>query len=264
MSSPQNAVQPSGSNPRLVSDLANAFFGSCVLFTASDAGVFRRLAEQDGLDAAALARDLAMSERGIRMLADACVAAGLLLKNGDRYSLTITARTFLTPGSPANLSGALHYNRDVFSIWGRLPEFVRTGKPVERPELHLGEDAARTRAFVSTMHDKAVGMARAVLPLLDLSGRKRLLDVGGGPGTFSAFIAQSFPEIRCTVLDLPAVVDIARELIARQGLSERVDVLPGDYHTTPFPSGLDALNFFGMLHQESPEDIRTLIRKAYA
>lgn len=90
-------------DPRLIVDLANAFFGSCVLFTASDAGVFRRLGERDGLDAETLARDLSLSGRGMRALADACVAAGLLLKNGDRYSLTATARTFLTPGSPADL-----------------------------------------------------------------------------------------------------------------------------------------------------------------
>jgi ubiquinone/menaquinone biosynthesis C-methylase UbiE len=254
----------SDSNPRLISDLANAFFGSCVLFTASDAGVFRRLAEQDGLDAAALARDLGQNERGMRMLADACVAAGLLSKKGSRYSLTATARIYLTPGSSTDLSGALRYNRDVYAIWGRLPEFLRTGKPVERPELHLGEDTARTRAFVLAMHDKAKGMAQAVLPLLDLAGRKRLLDVGGGPGTFSVLIAQKFPEIHCTVLDLPAVVDVARELIERRDAGQRVDVMAGDYHTTSFPSGLDAVNFFGMLHQESAEDICKLLSQAYS
>src|SRR5215470_8259276 len=86
---------------------------------------------------------------------EACVAAGLLSKKGSRYSLTATARIYLTPGSSTDLSGALRYNRDVYAIWGRLPEFLRTGKPVERPELHLGEDTARTRAFVLAMHDKA-------------------------------------------------------------------------------------------------------------
>jgi cyclopropane fatty-acyl-phospholipid synthase-like methyltransferase len=88
--------------------------------------------------------------------------------------------------------------------------------------------------------------------------------VGGGPGTIAVLIAQAFPEIHCTVMDLPAVVDVARELIERQGATARVGILAGDYHTTPFPSGLDALNFFGMLHQESPEAIRNLIGKAHA
>ena len=87
--------------------------------------------------------------------------------------------------------------------------------------------------------------------------------MGGGPGTFSVLISHAFPEIHCTVLDLPEVVKVASELIAKQGASARVDVLPGDYHAAVFPGELDAVNFFGMLHQESPDDIRKLARKAF-
>jgi len=250
-------------DPRPVMDLANAFFGSCVLFTASDAGVFRRLSEQDGLDAAALARDLNLSERGVRLLLDGCVAEGLLTKKGECYSNSLLARIFLTPGSPGDLSTAIRYNRDIYSAWGKLPQFVRTGEPVESPQLHLGDDQDRTRTFVLSMHGRAMGIGRGIVPLLDYSGRKKLLDVGGGPGTFSVLITQAFPELQSTVLDLPAVVAVAAELIERQGASARVQTLAGDYHTTPFPSGVDAVNFFGMLHQESPDAIRLLARKAF-
>jgi ubiquinone/menaquinone biosynthesis C-methylase UbiE len=244
-------------------DLANAFFGSCVLFTASDAGVFRRLSEQDGRTAGELANDLGLSERGLRLLADACVAEGLLTKTGERYSNSPLSRIFLTPGSPADLSTAIRYNRDIYAAWGKLPELVRTGKPVESPQLHLGDDASRTRTFVLSMHGRALGIGRAVIPLLDFSGRKQLLDVGGGPGTFSVLITQAFPDLRSTVLDLPEVVKVAAELIEHQKASARVSTLAGDYHTAEFPSGIDAVNFFGMLHQESPDAIRQLARKAF-
>jgi SAM-dependent methyltransferase len=250
-------------DPRPIMDLANAFFGSCVLFTASDAGIFRRLSEQDGLDAVALARDLDLSERGARLLLDACVAEGLLSKTGETYSNTPLSRIFLTPGSPADLSTAIRYNRDIYFAWGRLAQFVKTGSPVESPQLHLGDDAERTRTFVLSMHGRAMGIGLGVVPLLDLAGRKRLLDVGGGPGTFSVLITQAFPELHSTVLDLPAVVAVAAELIERQGATSRVSTLAGDYHTAAFPSGIDAVNFFGMLHQESPDAIRLLARKAF-
>lgn len=248
---------------RPIMDLANAFLGSCVLFAASDAGVFRRLSEQDGLDAPALASDLGMSKRGMRLLLDACVAEGLLTKSGDRYSNSQLSRIFLTPGSPGDLSAALRYNRDIYSAWGKLPEFIRSGAPVERPQLHLGDDAARTRTFVLSMHSRALGIGRAVVPLIDLAGRQRLLDVGGGPGTYSVLLTQAFPELRATVLDLPEIVKIAADLISEHGAAEKVGTLPGDYHVTPFPKGVDAINLFGMLHQESPEAIRALAQKAF-
>jgi len=53
------------------------------------------------------------------------------------------------------------------------------------------------------MHGRAMGIGQAVIPLLDLAGKKRLLDIGGGPGTYSVLIARAFPQVRCTVLDLP-------------------------------------------------------------
>ena len=251
-------------NPQPIVDLASAFFGSCVLFVGSDTGIFKRLAEKDGLDAATLAADLDCSPRGLQLLLDACVAEGLLTKSGNAYSNAPATRVFLVPGSPADLSTALRYNRDIYGAWGKLAEFAKTGKPVERPQLHLGEDEQRTRTFVMSMHGKAMGIGRGVIPLLDLAGRKKLLDVGGGPGTFSVLIAQAFPEINCTVLDLPEIVKVATELIERQGAASQVQVQAGDYHTAPFPPELDVVNFFGMLHQESAEDIRKLAHKAFA
>jgi len=251
-------------DPSPIINLANAFLGSCVLFTASDAGIFRRLSEQDGLDAPTLAADLNLNPRGAELLLDACVAEALLTKSGTIYSNTPLARIFLTPGSPADLSNAIRYNRDIYAAWGRLGELARTGKPVERPELHLGEDENRTRTFVMSMHGRALGIGRGVVPLMDLAGRKRLLDVGGGPGTYSVLITRQFEGLQSTVLDLPEVVKIAAGLIDHQGASDRVNVQAGDYHTAEFPAGVDAVNFFGMLHQESPDGIRSLARKAFA
>ena len=250
--------------PAKIIEMASAFYESCVLFAASDLGVFGKLAGMKQADAGALARALGLSERGLRLLLDAGVAVGLLEKDGDLYRNTPEGAAFLVPGAPGDLSGAIRYNRDVYSAWGRLETLVRSGAPVEKPEIHLGKDPDRTRTFVLAMHHRALGIGRAVIPHLDLGGWKTLLDVGGGPGTYSVLMAAANPGIRCTVLDLPEVVKIAADLVRQQGMAERVRMLAGDYRTTPFPGGNDGVHFFGVLHQESPDSIRALLRKAYA
>ena len=250
-------------DPSRIMRMASAFQESCLLFAASDLGVFGKLAEAGPSSADQVAKSLNLNVRGATLLLNACAAIGLLQKHGECFSNTPEAAAFLVPGQRGDLSGALRYNRDVYSAWGNVSQLARTGAPVEDPQIHLGDDPARTRSFVMSMHGKAMAMAQPVLSLLDVGGRKQLLDVGGGPGTFSSLLAKANPELHCTVLELPAIAAIAKEMIAADGQGGRVTLLPGDYHTTPFPPGNDVILFFGMMHQEPIDTIRDLLSRAY-
>jgi SAM-dependent methyltransferase len=250
-------------DPSRIINMTSAFYNSRVLFTASDLGVFGKLSELGSADSETLAQELNTDSRGIRLLLDACVAIELLSKDGDLYSNTDESAAFLVPGNPGDLSGAIRYNRDVYPAWGKLTNLVETGKPVESPELHLGDDKERTRVFVLAMHGRAMAIGRAVVPQLDLSGCKKLIDLGGGPATYAALIAQQNPELHCTVMDLPGVVEVAAELIEGKDYEDRIELVPGDYRTATFPGGFDVANFFGVLHQESPESIVALFKKAF-
>ena len=84
-------------------DLASAYYGSAVLFAAIDCDVFAQV-EAGTFDASA---------RGLRLLADACVAEGLLEKRDGRYFNTPAAKAALVPGGPADRTKAIRYNRDV-------------------------------------------------------------------------------------------------------------------------------------------------------
>lgn len=250
-------------DPTAIVTLASAFYGSNVLFAASDLDIFTALARLEKASSATLANELALDSRATELLLNGCVAVGLLEKDGELFRNTPAAAAFLVRGSPGDLSAAIRYNRDVYSAWQQLPSLVRTGLPVEPPETHLGEDEERTRAFVLSMHGRALGIGRAVVQLLDLAGCRTLLDVGGGPGTYSVLITQRNPEIRATVIDLPPIAAVASELIASQGASDKVRVLPGDYHSFAFPGEVDVINFFGVLHQEAPEALLDLFHRAY-
>lgn len=250
-------------SPSKIMEQASAFYGSCVLFTASDMGVFKILDEYGSADLAVVSKAVGGDARGMRLLLDGCVAVGLLKKDGDLYSNTPETSAFLVPGKPGDLSGAIRYNRDVYNAWGKLPDMVKTGKPVESPELHLGDDKDRTRAFVMSMHGRAMGIGRMLIPMLDLKDRKKLLDIGGGSGAYAILTAQNNPTIECTVMDLPAVSAIAAELVAEAGVADRVKCIAGSYRESEFPAGNDVVNILGVLHQESPESILDILKRSY-
>jgi len=255
--------QQNNMSPQRIVDMASAFYESCVLFSASDMGIFDCVAEHEPVAVERVAASCGLDFRGTRLLLDACTAVGLLHKDGTEYRVTEETRAFLLGSSPASLTKALRYNRDVYPAWGRLTELVRTGKPVESPELHLGEDAQRTRDFVMSMHSRALGIGRAVVPMLELSGKRRVLDLAGGPGTYSVLMARAHPQLSCTVVDLPDIVAVASELIAEAGMSDRITCVPGSYHELAFDPEYDVVNIFGALHQESVDGVRDILKRAF-
>ncbi len=246
-------------------ELASAFYGSAVLFSALELGVFKAIDDAGGsTELGPLAEELGVSLRGLGLLLDACVAVGILGKEEETYFNTEAGKMALIPGAQADLSKAIAYNRDVFPAWGKLSELVKNGKPVESPQLHLGDDAERTRRFALSMRSRALAIGRVVVPMLDMEGCEKLLDLAGGPGTYAELIVQANPRLKCVTVDVPAISAVAKECVENAGLSDRIECRAGDYHTDEYEAGAyDAVTIFGALHQESPAQIRDILSRAY-
>ena len=249
-------------------DLASAYYGSAVLFAAIDCGVFAAIEQSNNRTIEQLSEACKCDVRGLRLLLDACVAEGLLEKSGETYSNTSAGKAALVPGGPADLTKAIRYNRDVYPAWGQLAEFAKTGSPVEKPEIHLGEDAARTRAFAAAMFGRAMGIGKGIVPMLGLGIRDqgagiRVLDLAGGPGAYAILMCQANPEMKCVTVDLPAISAEAKGYVAQFGLADRIECRAGDYHTDEYEAeAYDVVTIFGALHQESSEQIVDILKRA--
>jgi ubiquinone/menaquinone biosynthesis C-methylase UbiE len=240
--------------------LASAYYGSAVLFAALDVGVFAAVEKSGKL--ADIASYCHSSVRGMRLLLDACVAEGLLGKNGDEYFNTPSSRMALVPGGKADLTRAIRYNRDVYPAWGKLKEFVLSGNPVEKPEIHLGEDTERTKDFAASMFSRAFGIGRGVVPMMELKGR--VLDLAGGPGAYAILMAKANENISVVTIDLPAISGEAEKYVEQHGLKSRIECRKGDYHVDEYEeASYDVVTIFGALHQESPNDIVDILKRAH-
>jgi hypothetical protein len=242
--------------------LALAHRSSTVLFAATELDVFTRL-EGDGAAASQLAAACQVKEEPLRLLLEACVAEGLCTRVDGRYHNTPVAAAYLVRGKPSYGGHGLKYAEDLYPAWGQLASLVRSGEPVIDPESILGDDTAKTRAFILAMHERARGLS-AVLPHgADFSGRRSLLDVGGGPGTYSIALVQQTPGLRSTVLDLPGVLEITREIVQDNNCADRITLRPGNYLTTDFGTGYDAVLLSGMMHRESAANCQLLLEKSF-
>ena len=252
-----------GPDPSSIVRLSTAYWESQTLLTANRIGVFDCLA--DGAKSAdEVAADLQIDRRNAGLFLRALVGLGFLGEEGGRFSNAPVAATFLVKRSPAFMGNAIRYSDQLYATWGRLEDALRSGKPALYAEAYLGDNPVRTRTFVQAMHERALGVARALVGILDLKGRRVMLDVGGGPGTYSVLLTERFPGLTAEVLELPGVAAVARELVAAAGASDRVVLRDGDYHHTDFGSGNDVVLMSGMFHRETEQACRSLIARAAA
>ena len=250
-------------DPTRILDLASAFWSSAALLTAVDLGLFGALDEGPATVAEVSSRT-GLPARPAGMLLDAMVALGLCTRDGDRYVNGPEATAFLVPGKRGSLAGALGYNARLFTAWGRLGEAVRADAPVVEAPSYLGRDPERTRGFVEGMHSRALGMGQGLVGAVDLTGRRHLVDVAGGPGTLSVLLCQRYPELRATVLELPGIAAVGRELVAAQGMAERVVHRDADVFTDDLGAGYDAALVSGLLHREPAMTCRDLLSRLHA
>jgi len=250
-------------NPGPIIELSTAYWSSMVLLTANRLGVFSLLSQQ-ALSAESVAQQSDCQSESMTLLLNACVALGFLAKEEGLYSNSDVAEAFLVEGKPSYLGEGLRYLDDLYEVWGKLDESVRSNRPALPPDAILGSDSEKTRHFVLGMHNRAQATAGALAFALDLSGRRKLFDVGGGPGTYSRLLVKKTPGLSSTILDLPGVVEVGRELISDSGYADRIDFIPGDYTETSFPSDSDVVLMSGMLHREKPDSCRALLAKAYS
>jgi demethylspheroidene O-methyltransferase len=123
-------------------------------------------------------------------------------------------------------------------------------------------EAASTAAYTRLMSASQGLVAEEVLDAHDFSRHRRVLDVGGGDGTFLRAVARRVPEIDLALFDLPGVAAQATARFAEAGLSSRATVTAGDFSRDPLPPGADLVTFVRVLHDHDDPRVERLLAAA--
>jgi SAM-dependent methyltransferase len=157
------------------------------------------------------------------------------------------------------MAGLLH-TVHLWDTWSTLTEAVRLGRaPANREVNDRGENWLQ--AFIAAMHDRASKHAPTVVAQIDLSGVSQVLDVGGGSGAYAMAFVRAGADIRATVFDLSNVLPLTRMYIEREGLSNMVDTVAGDYLSDDLAGGYDLVFLSAIVHSNSNEQNKLLIKK---
>jgi hypothetical protein len=239
---------------------AASYWQVCVLHCATKLQVFTHLGNER-LSVEQIAQRLGADARATGLLLDALCALGLLVKDQGGYANSRLSGQYLDEQS-ADFSGHIIYHHlHMYHDWGRLDEAIRTGRP---PGERAPRNEAATRDFLLGMRDLATRGARVLVEQLDLGGCQSLLDLGGGPGTYSLQFCRHNPQLTATIFDLPGSERIAGEQISSFDLGHRIRFVAGDFLKDPLPPGpFDVVFMSQILHSNSFEECAVLIKRVY-
>lgn len=240
--------------------LSGAYWSSCALHAGVHLDLFSRLTEEP-LTAARLAELTGCDPRGTAMLLDALAALELVARDERGYRITPFSARYLSSASPDYLGYIILHHRQLMNGWSRLDEAVATGLPPAVGPSRNDDERIR-ECFQMGMFNMATLSAPRIVPAIDLAGRRRLLDLGGGPGTYAIHFCLHNPELRAVIYDLPTTRTFARRTVERFGLSERISFVAGDITGDPIGDGFDVVWISQLLHGEGPESATGIVAKA--
>ena len=244
-------------NPGKLMKVSGAYWESFPLHVAVDLDVFTLIGE-GSLSGEEIAARWKGNGRAVRTLLDSLAAMGLLEKKENKYSNTEAAKAFLVKTVPGYIGFAIKHHHHLVSAWSKLSQAVKTGKPVRKRRRTRSE----LESFLMAMYNNASSLAPKISREIDLSQKRHLLDLGGGPGTYAIHFCQANPILRATVFDLPVTAPFAHRTIRRFGLGSRIDFQAGDYLRDAVQGTYDVVWLSQILHSMGPESCRSVIEKA--
>jgi SAM-dependent methyltransferase len=232
-----------------------------IILSAAELDFFTLLDERP-LTSAELAQRLKADARAVTRILDCLVIFELLIKKNGRYALTEQSAFFSSRHPESVLPMLLHMN-NMWDNWMQLTETIREGKNHPLKSLLDAKDEGVTKAFIGAMHVIGRGLSREIALSYDLSHFKRLLDMGGGSGTYTIAFLERNQNMTAVIFDLPGVIPLAVERLKDAGYLEKVSLVAGDFYKDELPPGCDLVLLSAIIHQNSPQENLTLFKKIF-
>jgi len=264
-----NMYEAPGVSDRAVWDLWLSMHNFPAMAAADDVGLFKALCTgRHGV--VELASQLDLDARSLGILLGLVGGLGLAECRDGLWQATLVTRTYLDPDSRFTWRSMLRTFRERMPLYELIVAALRnktssTGPTRASDAWEAGQLAPEAaRHIAAFMHAHSLPASIEVARAGDFGSVTKLLDVGGGSGVFSIAIAQRWPQLRATVMDLGTMCDAARSYIEEGGCLDKVDAVAVDMFREPWPTGYDALYFSNIYHDWDDHVCSELSRKSFA
>jgi len=257
-------------NPQGILELGLSFWASKAFLSSVELGIYTSLAAGPK-SRAELATEFGLHPRSAVDFLDVLVALSLLDREGDVYSNTVLADTFLDRNKPSYVGGMLEMaNARLFGFWNNLTEALKTGEPQNEskgggpdPFAAMYADPENLRRFLKAMTGISTASGTAMAEAFPWKDYTSVIDIGCAEGAVPVALAKAHPHLTASGYDLPPVGPVFTEFVAEHGLSDRVTFQPGNFLEDAALPSADVLVMGHILHDWPFETKFELLQKAY-
>jgi hypothetical protein len=239
-----------------------------------DLGILAKVEESgiNGITLEEIYPALNLSEYGARVLLEAGLGIGLLIKNDHKYTITKTG-LFILNDRMTRVN--MDFTQDVcYKGMFSLSDSIKEGKPTGLKMLgdwptvyeglaHLPKPIQDS--WFNFDHYYSDGSFDHALKQLFKRQPKHILDIGGNTGKFTLKCMNYNESVKVTILDLPGQLAMAKENVSRTPFAERVNYFPINIldDNQRFPKGADAIWMSQFLDCFSENEIVSILKRCH-
>jgi O-methyltransferase domain/Dimerisation domain len=252
-------------------ELDSLITGYCIsqaIYVAAELGIADRLAAGPRR-ADELASDIGAHDCSLYRLLRALASIGIFAEDGQgRFSLTPMAELLRSDVPGSRRTQIQMMIGQFYQAWGGLMDSIRTGHPAFEAQQgrsffdHLADHHDQAQIFDDAMKARNDRKTMAMLDVYDMTGIHVLADIGGGNGSALVTILSRYPQMRGILFDRPGVVERARAGIEREGLSDRCEIVGGNF-LEQAPGGADAYLLRHIMHNWDDEHALLILQRVH-
>jgi len=244
--------------------ISKAFWESAALMSAVELGIFTALSR--GHDTiTTLAAELDIEPLNAERLLTALTAMSLIHRDGNYFTNAQDVQRFLVEDSNAYAGAWMLFGKPRWNAWGELTQRLQV-KESEQRKLGMYDDTftvERARKYHQATYSIGMGAARRFHKQVDLSNRRKIMDIGGGSGCYCIVGVQTYPNLQAEVLDLPPVVSVTKEFLEENNVADVVTATACDFTQDALPSDADVAIMASNLPQYGRQVIGQVVQRIY-
>lgn len=252
---------------RALFDLCSGFVYSQILSTCVQLDLFRIL-QEGPMNRDAIAHAIGLDRDATDVLLRSATSLKLLENRGrDRYGLGIHGAALLAnPGVCKMIEHHTFLYRDLTDPVALLKR--------EQDETMLSMfwdyagarqqqsgDGLGTEPYTDLMSASQAMVAEQIIDTYPLHRHQRLLDVGGGDGTFLRTVANAAPDLSLMLFDLPPVAEQAKARFAESALHNEVSCHGGSVFDNDLPKGADVVSLVRIVHDHNDDAALAILKR---